>query len=142
MGQFSASNFTALVNAEFKNTRYMDVSLTNSFDGVDSGTVTANLKALTALPTGDNVIHIIISENDISYVTAPNGVTHPDDVMRNMVTGSDGESVSLTPNQTLVFSKNYRLLPKWKMEDCYITVFVQSISTKQIYGVERIKISN
>jgi hypothetical protein len=141
MGQFAASNFTALVNAEFRNTRYLDVSLSNSFDGIDSGTVTANIKALTALPTTDNVIHIVISENNISYITAPNGVTNPDDVMRNMVTGSLGESISLTPNQIVAFSKDYRLLPKWKSEDCYITVFVQSTSTKQIYGVERIKVS-
>lgn len=142
MGSFASSNFSALINAEFLSQRYLDVTLANDFDGIDSGTITANIKGLSTLPTSDNVVNIVITENDISYITAPNGVTHPDDVMRYMITGGNGEAISIGQNQTTTVVKGYNLQSRWKSEDCYLTVFVQSTSTKYVYGVERIKISN
>lgn len=142
MGQFAASNYSALLNAEFKTTRYLDLSLSNSFNGTDSGTITANITDLVALPSGENVIHIVITENDVQYVTAPNHVTHPDDVMRNMVTGEEGQGISLSQNQTTTVVEKYGIKSSWKKQDCYINVFVESTATKQVYGVERIKVSN
>ena len=59
--------------------------------------------------------------------------------MRYMVTGTTGEDISVGTNNTVV--KNYGLAPNWKSEDCYITVFIQSKSTKQVFGVERIKVN-
>ena len=129
-------------NAEFLSQRYLDVTLANDFNGTDSGTITVNVRGNVSLPTNDNVIHIVINENDISYITAPNGVTHPDDVMRYMITGGDGEAISVAQNQMTTVIKGYNLQTRWKKENCYLTVFVQSTSTKAVYGVERIKMSN
>ncbi|MFZ1702788.1 MAG: hypothetical protein WAT79_00500, partial [Saprospiraceae bacterium] len=71
--------------------------------------------------------------------TAPNGITQPDDVMRYMITGTDGQSISIGATNTV--SMNYGLNPKWVPGECYIVVFVQNPDTKQIFGVERIKVS-
>src|SRR5260221_9492897 len=53
MGQFSSTNFSALLNSEFMTPAYLDISLTNYFDGTDSGTVTADIEALSTLATTD-----------------------------------------------------------------------------------------
>jgi hypothetical protein len=141
MGQFSSVDWSSQINNEFRNSvTYMDITLTNSFNqNTDSGTVTANISLLSAVPTGDNVVHIIITESNIPYITAPNGVKYPDDVMRYMITGSDGEDITLSSNN--VITKSYSLNSKWNKAECYLTVFVQSKSTKQIYGVGRIKVN-
>jgi hypothetical protein len=140
MGQFSSINWGALINAEFNTTAYLSIMLSNSFNSnTDSGTVTAEIELLNALPASDNVVHVIISENEVSYITSPNGITKPNDVMRFMVTGEDGEPVNIGQNITVV--KNYGLAQNWNKNKCYLTVFVQSASSKQVFGVERIKIN-
>lgn len=140
-GQFSSSSWSAQINAEFNTTRYLNISMSNNFDpNTDTGTVSANISLVSALPSSDNVVHLIISENNVSYVTSPNGITSPDDVMRYMITGQEGESINVGQNTSI--SKVYGLAPNWKDSDCYIIVFVQSVSTKQVFGVERIKIVN
>ena len=87
MSQFSSLNWSAQINAEFKTTNYINIALSNTFDEVlDTGTISANITLVNALPSSNNVIHMVITENNIPYVTAPNGITSPDDVMRNMIT--------------------------------------------------------
>lgn len=138
-GQFSSTNWSAQINAEFKTAKYLNVVLSNSFDpGTDSGNVTANISLVSAMPSSDNVVHILITENNISYITSPNGITQPDDVMRYMITGQEGESINVGQNTTV--TKPYTIAPNWDPDECYITVFVQSVSTKQVFGVERIKV--
>ncbi|MCI0448446.1 MAG: Omp28-related outer membrane protein [Chlorobi bacterium] len=140
MGQFSSANWGAFINAEFNTTAYLSITLSNNFNlNTDSGTVIAEIELLNVLPASDNVVHIIISENEVSYVTSPNGITKPNDVMRFMVTGKDGEPINIGQNETV--TKNYGLAQNWNADKCYITVFVQSSSTKQVFGVERIKIN-
>lgn len=137
-GQFSSTNWSAQINAEFMTPKYLDISLSNSFSN-DSGTVTANISLVSALPSNDNVIHMVITENNVSYITSPNGIIQPDDVMRYMITSSNGESINVGQNTTV--TKAYGLAPNWRDNECYINVFVQSVSTKQIFGVEKIKVS-
>jgi hypothetical protein len=139
MSQYSSSNWSAQINAEFKTTKYLDVTLSNTYDeALDTGTVTANINLINALPSSNNVIHMVIIENNISYVTAPNGITSPDDVMRNMITGKDGEAVTI--GQTNSISKGYSLNNNWDPLECFIIVFIQNPDTKQVFGVERIKV--
>lgn len=140
-GQFSSANWSAQINAEFKTTRYLNISLSNTFDpNTDTGTVIADISLLSALPSSDNVVHAVITENNVSYVTSPNGITSPDDVMRYMITGQEGESINIGQNTSV--SKVYGVASNWKPEDCYIIVYIQSVSTKQVFGVERIKVVN
>jgi hypothetical protein len=139
MGQYSSADWAAQMNAQLNTTKYLDITMSNTFNSTnDSGAVTINLSLASAIPTSDNVIHIIITENNIPYITAPNGITSPDDVMRYMITGTDGEAISISPSNTI--TKNYGLASNWNADECFITVFVQSTATQQIFGVERIKV--
>lgn len=139
MNQFSSTSWSAQLNAEMNTTKYLNISLSNTFNAsTDSGTVTANISLVNALPSSNNVIHIIITENNISYITAQNGITRPSDVMRYMITGTGGEAVNVGQNITVV--KNYGLAPNWKEDECYLTAFIQNPASKQVFGVERIKV--
>jgi hypothetical protein len=139
-GQFSSSNWTAQMNSQLNTTRYLDIALSNSYNaGNDTGTVTANITLVSALPSTDNIIHMVITENNVSYPTSPNGIAKPNDVMRYMITGKDGEAVTVGQNTAVV--KNYGIKPNWKSGDCYINVFVQSVSTKQVFAIEKIKVN-
>ena len=136
---FYAYGWTKQIEVEFKTTAYLDIVLSNIYDpNVDSGSVTANITSLGGIPATDNVIHFIITQNKISYVTAPNGVKFPNDVMRYMITGSDGEDITIGSSNTVV--KTYGIKQNWIADNCYITVFVQNKTTKQVFGVERIKV--
>lgn len=138
MDQFSSSTWGAQINAEFNTIRYMDIVLSTTYDDLlDSGTVTANITLLNALPTSNTVIHMVITEDDVEYVTAPNGVTNPDDVMRYMITGQNGEAISVGQNTV---TKNFGSAPKWVPENLHIIVFIQDADTKQVFGVERVKV--
>jgi hypothetical protein len=140
-GQFSASDWTAQFNAELQTDVIIDIGIERTFDpNTGSGTVTAFVHPLTTTGTTDNVIHFIITENNVPYVTAPNGITHPDDVMRFMITGTNGEAVSLTTGQTTEVTKSFTLNNSWNQDECYITAYVQSTSTGEVFGVNRIKV--
>ena len=140
MGTFSSTDWSNQMNVEFKTQKYLDIELTNTFNSSnDSGTVTANVALVSALPASDNVVHVIITQSNVPYITAPNGVKYPDDVMRYMVTGSEGEDITIGNSNTVI--KSYGLNPNWNQDECYITVFIQSKSTKQVFGVERIKVN-
>jgi hypothetical protein len=116
--------------------------LENTFNqGNDSGQVKAAIHTVSALPSSqDNVVHVVITESKVPYITSPNGIKYPDDVMRYMITGENGEPISLTQGQTVVVNKSYGLRSNWNKDECYLTVFVQNSVSKQVFGVERIKV--
>lgn len=139
MGQFSEGNWTAQINAQLLTNEFLQVDLENSFDAaIDSGTVTVNTTLINAMPSSEHSLHVVITENNIPYPNAPNGITSPDDVMRYMITGTDGEVTSFGQTNTIV--KNYGLNPAWNEDECYIVVFIQNLATKQVFGVNKIKV--
>ena len=81
----------------------------------------------------------LITENNISYITSPNGITNPNHVMRNMITGNGGETISVGSGVTV--TKSFGIAPNWNEDECYIIVFVQNPTTKQVFGVEKIKVN-
>lgn len=138
-GQFSSSNWTAQMNSQMNTTKYLDFSLATSYDAASrNGSITADISLVNALPSTDNVIHMVITENHVSYVTAINGITQPNDVMRFMITGSQGEAVSVGQNTSV--TESFTIKPNWNPDNCYINVFVQNTATKEVYGIERIKL--
>lgn len=140
-GQFSNSEWTTKFNTELSQPVILNVGLDRTYDPEQrTGTVSAYILPNSAITTTDNVVHFIISESNIQYITAPNGIHKFDDVMRFMVTGTDGEPISLAQGQTTTVTKPFTIDGTWNSDECYMTVFVQSTSTKQVYGVERIKI--
>lgn len=140
-GQFSSSDWTAQMNVALQTDVIVDIGIERTFDpNTGSGTVTAFVHPLANTGTTDNVIHLVITEDNVPYVTAPNGITAPDDVMRYMITGTNGESISLTSGQTTEVTKSFTLNSVWNQDECHIVAYVQSTSTGEVFGVNKIKV--
>ncbi|MGH2575555.1 MAG: Omp28-related outer membrane protein [Ignavibacteria bacterium] len=140
MGQYSSSEYSAQLNNEMNTTKYMNITLSNSYDSTNrNGTITSNFQLVTSLPTADNVLHVVLTESNIAYM-GTNGITSFDDVMRDMVTGGNGEQITLSQGQGNTVTKNYTINTRWNADECDLIVYVQSVSTKKIYGVEKIKV--
>lgn len=143
MGQYSYTEWSGKLNLSMNSTAYLNISISNNFNsGTDSGTVTAHVNTLVQPPTNqNNKIHVVLIENNVHYVTATNGITLYNGVMRDMVDGPDGANINLSAGQTVDYSVNYGIRNSWKTDDCYLVVFVQNLGTKEVYGVERIKVN-
>lgn len=142
MGNYSFSQWSDQLSITMNTTKFIEITISNNFNSsIDSGIVTAHVQTLVQPPKNDNVIHVIVTEDHVSYVTASNGITMYGAVMRYMETGSNGAQINLVLGQTVNFTVPYGIRNTWKVDDCYIIVFVQNVSTKQVYGVERIKVN-
>lgn len=141
MGSFSAPDWTSETNTEMNTTHYLSIFLSNSYDtNSRSGTITATVQTTVIPSTNDNVIHFILTESKVLYLTAPNGITKLDDVMRYMITDTTGVPIDLSG--TVTKTVNYNVSAKYKDYNCHIVVFIQSISAKKVYGVEKIRVRN
>jgi hypothetical protein len=139
MGQYSASEYSAQLNTEMNTTKYLNITLANTFDSTaDSISVTANIQTLVSLPSGSYFIFVVITESNIHY-SLTNGITNHNDVVRRFINGSSGEAITLVQGQTITYTAGYRLDPRWNPSECKLIVFIQSDS-KKIVGVERIKV--
>lgn len=143
MGQYSFTEWSSKLNASMNTTAYLDITISNSFNSAnDSGMVTAHIKTLVQPPTNqNNKVHVVLIENNVPYITAPNGIKLYNAVMRDMVDGPDGSNITLSAGQTVDYSISYGVRSNWKVNDCYLVVFVQNLPSKEVYGVERIKVN-
>jgi hypothetical protein len=141
MGAFSAVEWPLEINAELMTNKYLNLSLSNTYDSLSrNGDITTNILTQTAPQTSDNVIHVVLVENKVQYISAPNHITQYEYVMRDMITDSTGAPITLSQGQTTTFTKSYTVGTRWNDNECYLVVFIQSYSTKKVYGVERIKV--
>lgn len=140
LGLYSYTTYSESISREMNKTKYMSFLLANTVNqNLDTGNVNISINLLNQLPSNDTKLHVILTESGIHY-NATNGIKVFDDVMRDMVTGAEGEDISLVQGQNTI-NKTYYLNPKWKLQNCYITVYIQSFSSKAVYGVERIKVN-
>lgn len=139
MGSYSTPEWSSQVNLEFKSQKYLNIVLSNTYDSVArTGSISANVQTLSAPSTNDNVIHFILTENNVNYVSASNGIKVLNDVMRLMITDTSG--VPFTFGETQTITKNYSVDPKYIDSNCHIVVFVQSYGSQKVYGVEKIAV--
>ncbi len=143
LGAYSYNEWSGKLNTAMNSTAYLNITISNNFNSsIDSGTVTAHINTLVQPPTGqNNKVHVVLIENNVPYISAPNGIKLYSGVMRDMVDGPDGANISLSAGQTTDYSISYGIRSNWKANDCYLVVFVQNLDSKQVYGVERIKVN-
>lgn len=142
MGDYSYTEWSSKLSTAMNTTVYLRITISNNFNSTnDSGSVTAHVNTFVQPGNQDTRIHVVLVENNVPYISAPNGIKIYNGVMRDMVTGTDGEAINLNSGQTVDYSTSYFVRNTWKVNDCYLVVFVQSLSAKQVYGVERIKVN-
>jgi thiol-disulfide isomerase/thioredoxin len=139
LGKYSYSFYSDQISSEMNKTKYMSFILSNTVNqNIDTGNVSISINLVNQLPNSDSKLHVILTESEINY-NASNGLKLFNDVMRDMITGADGEDITLVQGLNTI-NKTYSINPKWNPENCFITVYVQSSSTKAVYGVERVKV--
>lgn len=87
-------------------------------------------EGLIAVPTV--YIHIAVLEKLVQYSSPPgtNGETQFHDVMRKLVTGTNGVAVNLLPGAKTTVQFSYELDPTWNESQVRNLVFVQSTPTE------------
>lgn len=104
------------------------IELTGHKDGSDV-ILDANVIFETGVAINNVVIHFIVVE-DVIYL-GRNGITNHKNVMREIITPADGESIQGSGLQSV--SKNLSLNDSWNPENLSFIVFIQNSSSKEIY---------
>lgn len=98
--------------------------------------ITLEIKDLSNLDFSNLVLHTVVTETNIEFATPPgsNGETKFFDVMRKMLPGNQGESLT-SYNQigTYTFQRQLTLNSNWNASNINTVVYVQNTNTKEIY---------
>jgi hypothetical protein len=96
----------------------------------EMGDILVNVTAVDA-PSEDNlVLHTVVFENQVDY-NAPNGENVHDFVVRQMLNGSAGKSISLVKGQTLVNSFEFPFPTNQDPDEIGVIAFVQTTDRTQ-----------
>ncbi|MBN1754585.1 Omp28-related outer membrane protein [bacterium] len=112
-----------------------DAPITLDFSVIDD-TIVVEINVEEPISSSNlRLIHAII-ENNIAY-SAPNGQTHFMDVMRDMLVDCDGDVIDLSSRGTYYFKTEYTTNPLWDSEQLQLVVFVQDLSTDEVFQAFR-----
>ena len=140
LGSYTASSWTNKINEKLGSLRTFAIKLTNNYDTVSrNGNISFNVRQVSGQTVSDLVYHVAVSENEILY-TAPNGETKFENTLRDLITPPDGQAFDISEGQTKSYSHNYSLAGIINQRKTDLIVFVQKISTKEIFAVEKIRI--
>ena len=138
MGNYNANNWTNSLNAQLEATRKMGIVINRGYDTISrAGNLNVAISQNSGTTVSDVVVHIAITENGLIY-NAPNGETHFEQVLRDLITAPGGDALNISPGQTLSFPKSFTIPPAINDRNASIIVFTQSISSKEIFGVETV----
>jgi len=136
---FDQSVWLNNINSALEKKNLVDIGMANTYDTLSkNGTVDLSLKLSSASTDNDLKLFILITENELAYA-GTNGETVHQNTYRQMLTDNAGDALSLQPGVLQNVSKSYLLKNGIKTANSSIVVFVQSQSSKTVYGVEKIK---
>jgi hypothetical protein len=139
LGPFSTS-WTNNLNQRLNNFRTFAIAIENNYNASNrTGNVSLKVKQESGNNVSDLVLHVAVVENNISY-NAPNGETRFNNTLRDLVTPPDGQPINITAGQTNTYDLNYSIDIIINEIETDIIVFVQSVSTKEVFAVEKIKV--
>lgn len=140
MGNFATATWTNKLNEELGEARSFGVALTKTYDTTArTGSVNIAVNQFTGSAYSDLVYHAVIIEDGIPYA-APNGETHFENTMRDLLTPPDGQTFTINQGQTVNFSHNFTIGSEINQREVAIIVFAQRVTTKEVLGVEEIKL--
>jgi hypothetical protein len=142
MGSFTTSTWTNSLNQRLNITNSFGITCSTSYvPSTRSGNLNINVSQLGGNSLPDFVLFIAVVENGlIMNPPAPNGETDFENTLRDLVTPTGGEPFSIATGQTLNFIKNFTLKDGINANETDIIVYVQSVSTKEVFGVVKTKL--
>jgi hypothetical protein len=142
MGSFNASSWTNSLNQRLNIANAFSIILTNTYKSIErEGISSIQMTQVSGSSLPDFVMHIAVVENGlILNPPAPNGETDFENTLRDLVTPTGGQPISFTVGQTQNFIKSFYLKDGINADETDIIVYVQSVSTKEIFGVVKAKL--
>lgn len=139
MGSFNASAYTNKLNEKLGSLRTYAIALNNTYNPASrSGNISIRIKQISGPVVNDLVYHLAVTENELIYA-APNGETRFENTLRDLVTPPDGQAFTISPGQTNSYAHSYSIDNVINDLHVDLTVFVQSVSTKEVFAVEKIR---
>jgi len=138
MGAFSMNSWTNKINEFLADTRTYAIKLTNTYDSVTrNGNINIQIKQVSGEVYSDLVYHVAVAENGIMY-NAPNGETHFDNTLRDLVTPPTGQTFTISPGQTNSYNQSYSVSPEIDQNNTDIVVFIQrnNTTTREVMAAE------
>ncbi len=132
-----SSKIKARIDAALRQPAQFRISVRDSiFGGIYNVTVSVQTLDTTGLDYSRLVLHTVITEAEISFVSPPgsNGETRFTDVMRTMLPSNGGES--LRPANVGVTEQYTRAIPvsqTWNGDELHTVAFIQHTQTRVVY---------
>jgi len=132
----SGGDYLITLNVKVIN-KYFPSTQTVSINPGDTKTLNYNLFLdTTPISYSDLVLHTVVTETDIEFSTPPgsNGETKFYDVMRKMLPGNDGQSLSsLEQSGEETYQYQIPINSNWNSSKLNVVTFVQDKVTKEVY---------
>jgi hypothetical protein len=137
LGNFNQATWTTEINNRLAKTNSFSINFIVTYDSVSrNGSLDYEVGQLTGAAVNDLVLHIAVTEGNL-FFNAQNGETDFENTLRDLITQGTGEAISISPGQSSNFSKNFTLMNGIDHKHADIIIFVQSVSSKEIFGVEK-----
>ena len=142
MGAFSSSSWTNKINELIAETRTYAIKLTNTYDSVSrNGSINVQIKQVSGAVYNDLVYHVAVAENELQYA-APNGETHFENTLRDLVTPTTGQIFTISPGETKSFNNSYSIDTQIDQNHTDLVVFVQrnNSTTREVMAAELVSL--
>jgi hypothetical protein len=137
MPVFNTQTWANSINLALAENETQSLSFTNTLNStLDSGILNISISQISGSPAADLVLHVAIVESGLYYGSGSNGEKWFNNILRDLITGTGGESISLPYNAT----KNYALKTGIVPENASIIMFTQSRETQEVFVVRKMKL--
>jgi hypothetical protein len=125
------------VDQQLQQTSRFSLQVSDTIAG-SSYFITVTVKVLdgSGLDFSNIVLHSVVTETEIEFVTPPgsNGETKFYDVMRVMLPTNTGESLGgISQTEEVVYQWQTSINPIWNVNKLHTVAFIQNVSTKVVY---------
>lgn len=139
---FDQNGWTSQINQYLNTLNSFGINVTNTFDTTSrTGTLNLTIGQFSGNQINDLKLLIAVTESNLHY-NAPNGETEFHNVMRALITPGSGQNINVNPGQSINVNKDYTIDNRLVLANCKIVIFVQSLSSKEVFGVESVKLIN
>lgn len=135
---FEQQSWTSSINQRLNQTNTFGINVVPDIDTAERQLeLTLQIGQFTGSSVSDLKLHVALVESDLHY-NAPNGLTVFDNVLRDLLTPIGGESITVNPGQSITLNKTYSINPNVVMGNCKAVIYIQSVSTKEVFAVEKV----
>jgi len=137
---FSSEQWTNQINQKLNKTNAFSILLGNTIDTVSrTGSLNITTGQVLGQPYSDLKLYVVVTESNL-YFNSPNGKTNYNNILRQMLNGYNGENIVISPGQPVNLVKEYSIDNRINLNNTEIIVFIQNNSTKEVLGVDKIKL--